>query len=80
MARRISLLEEPKMIAVGKQRLRIYVDRSSQKWIVMDAEGNFWFVPNVENSWEQRQPFEPTEQTELEPVPGHYKYMLGLPY
>ena len=27
-----------------------------------------------------RQPFHPAEETELEPVPGHYKYMLGLPF
>ena len=27
----------------------------------------------------QRQPFYPSEETALEPVPGHYKYMLGLP-
>ena len=32
----------------------------------------------IEDPWDQRQPFYPTEETELEPVPGHYKYMLGL--
>jgi hypothetical protein len=29
--------------------------------------------------WDERQPFLPAEETELEPVPGHHKYMLGLP-
>jgi hypothetical protein len=59
----------------------IYVDRVSQQWIVLDPDGNFWTVPSVDaNPWEQRQPFFPTEQTELESVPGHYKYMLGLPF
>ena len=33
-------------------------------------------VPSVENSWDHRQPFYPTEETELEPVPQHYIYML----
>ena len=49
-------------------------------WIVRDPEGNFWIVPPVEKPWENRESFTPTEETNLEPVPGHYKYMLGLPY
>jgi hypothetical protein len=58
----------------------LFVDRSSQQWVVLDADGNFWIVPSVEdNPWDQRQPFHPTEQTALEAVPGHYKSMLGLP-
>lgn len=58
----------------------LYVDRSSQQWIVLDPQGNFWLVPvNEGNAWKQRQPFCPTDETALEPVPGHYKYMLGLP-
>ena len=39
---------------------------------------DFWSVSASENSWEQRQPFQPTEETQLEPVPGHYIHMLGL--
>jgi hypothetical protein len=63
-----------------KPLLALYVDRSNQQWIVLDPDGNFWTVPSMEeNPWNQRQPFYPTEETELEPVPGHYKYMLGLP-
>ena len=67
-------------LTLRKNVVTLYVDRSSQQWIVLDPEGNFWIVPSQdENPWGQRQPFYPTEETELEPVPGHYKYMLGLP-
>jgi hypothetical protein len=63
-----------------RKNVALFVDRSSQQWIVLDPEGNFWIVPTEnENPWDERQPFYPTEETELEPVPGHYKYMLGLP-
>jgi hypothetical protein len=68
------------MIAERKQRVTLYVDRSNRQWVVLDPEGNFWIVPSVENPWDQRRPFYPTEATELEPVPGHYKHMLGLPF
>jgi hypothetical protein len=61
------------------RRLSIYVDRSSRQWIVRDADGAFWSVPAEEEGWKQREPFTPTEETELEPVPGHYHYLLGLP-
>ena len=33
----------------------------------------------MENPWDHRQPFYPTEETDLEPVPGHYRSVLGLP-
>jgi hypothetical protein len=46
---------------------------------VLDQSGRFWVLPNVENPWDQRQPIYPTEDMELEPIPGHYRYMLGLP-
>jgi hypothetical protein len=35
--------------------------------------------PAADNSWDERQPFIPAEETELEPVPERYNYMLGLP-
>jgi len=70
-------LEE--MTGVRRTHVTLYVDRSSQQWVVLDLEGNFWILPNVENPWDQRQPINPTEETELEPVPGHYRHMLGLP-
>lgn len=68
------------MTTLRKQRLSIYVDRTSKQWIVRDAEGNFWIVPAVEQAWDHRQTFTPNEETELEPVPLHYKNMLGLPF
>jgi hypothetical protein len=68
------------MLPVMKDAVKLYVDRSTQQWIVLDRDGNYWMVSSVDdNPWDQRQPFSPTEETELEPVPGHYKYMLGLP-
>jgi hypothetical protein len=68
------------MTALGKQAVALFVDPSCQHWIVRDPEGYFWVLPSAENPWEQRKPFCPTEETELEPVPGHYKAMLGLPF
>jgi hypothetical protein len=67
------------MHTVRKQATALYVDRSSRQWVVRDGEGNFWIVPSTDTPWDDRQPFSPAEETELEPVPGHYKHMLGLP-
>jgi hypothetical protein len=58
----------------------LYVDKAGQQWIVQDPDGNFWSLPIKDNPWNDRQPFTPAEETELEPVPGHYKSMLGLPF
>jgi hypothetical protein len=71
---------ERNMISPRRQRAVLFVERSSQQWIVQDPEGNFWLLPSVDNPWSQRQPFHPTEETELELIPGHYKDMLGLPF
>lgn len=68
------------MITVRKQHIALYVEKNRQQWCVRDPEGNFWIIPNVDDGWDHRQPFEPTEETELEPVPGHYIDMLGLPF
>lgn len=69
------------MIAAPSRSAAIFVDRDcTEHWIVRDPDGLFWIVPSVENAWEARQPFEPTEATDLEPVPGHYRYALGLPF
>jgi len=67
------------MVSPRKPRAVLFVERSSQQWIVLDPEGNFWLLPSVENPWSQRQPFHPTDETALELVPGHYKDMLGVP-
>ncbi|MGE5192668.1 MAG: hypothetical protein ACM3U2_09210 [Deltaproteobacteria bacterium] len=68
------------MTTLRKQRVTIFVDKPSQQWIVCDPEGNFWIVPVIEEAWEHRKPYTPSDESELEPVPGHYKYMLGLPF
>jgi hypothetical protein len=68
------------MTASHKPVVALFVDRSSQQWIVRDPEGKFWILPSVENPWDQRQPFQPTSETDLEPVPGHYKDMLRVPF
>lgn len=69
------------MIATRSRIAALYVDKARpEHWIVRDPDGSFWIVPPVENPWESRQPFEPNEATELEPIPGHYKYALGLPF
>jgi hypothetical protein len=68
------------MLTLRKNVVSLFVGRSSQRWIALDPEGNFWIVPSeYEYPWNQRQPFYPTKETELEPVPGHDKPMLGLP-
>ena len=67
------------MLTVRKRVVGIFVDRSSGQWVVRDSEGNYWVLPKTDNPWEDRQPFSPTEERELNPVPGHYRYMLNLP-
>jgi hypothetical protein len=47
---------------------------------VRDLEGRFWALPGGDAPWDRRQQFEPDAETELEPVPGHYKDMLRLPF
>lgn len=61
-------------------KMALYVDRTRRQWIVRDAVGNFWTLPSREDAWDHRRPFFPTNETELEPVPGHYRDMLGLPF
>jgi hypothetical protein len=70
---------ETEMIEVRRQTLSLFVDRSSQQWVVRDEEGNYWVLPPTTKPWDDRQPFYPAEETELESVPGHYKNLLGVP-
>lgn len=58
----------------------LFADHISNQWVVRDPEGSFWIVPYGDKGWNQRQPFYPTEDSELEPVPGHYIHMLDLPF
>jgi hypothetical protein len=67
------------MLPASNRIVAIYVTKATHQWIVRDAEGNLWSLPSTENPWDERQPFELAEEMELEPVPGHYKYVLGLP-
>jgi hypothetical protein len=68
------------MTGERKASFALYVDRYSQQWIVLDPQGRFWMLPATEEEpWTRRQPFSPTDETELEAVPGHYKHLLGLP-
>ena len=63
------------------QRLgAVFVERSTRQWVVRDPEGKFWILPALGDPWRHRLPFHPTEETDLEPVPGHYKHVLGLPF
>lgn len=66
-------------MSTGSRSMALYADRSSRQWVVRDPEGNFWVVPPAEQPWDQRQPFQIADDTDLEPVPGHYKALLGLP-
>ncbi len=57
----------------------LYVDRSVPNcWIVRDRAGAFWMVPSGDKPWEHRQPYTLTEDAQLESVPGHYKYLIGI--
>jgi hypothetical protein len=57
----------------------LYVDRSTKQWVIYDTEGRFWIVTGDGGvRGNERERFFPTEETELELVPGHYKHMLGI--
>jgi hypothetical protein len=43
-------------------------------------EGKYWVLSGEGSLWENRRPFEPAPDSDLEPVPWHYKDMLGLPF
>ena len=69
------------MLTKNNRTLGLYVDRFTHQWVVRDPEGNLWALPPSEDGcWEQRLPFEFTAETDLESVPGHYKYLLDLPF
>lgn len=68
------------MQVLSKQRVCLFVDRSTGQWVVRDPEGSMWVVPTTDNPWEQREPFAPVDDTALEVIPGHYKSMFNLPF
>jgi hypothetical protein len=73
------VMQERKTNTLRKPTLSLYVEKSCQQWVVRDTDGNFWLVPPDDDPWNHRQPYNPNEETELEPVPGHYRHLLGLP-
>jgi hypothetical protein len=68
------------MLTMPRPTVALYVDRTNQQWVVRDSDGNYWVVPAVDSGWAQREPYELTDKSELEPVPTHYKYLLDLPF
>jgi hypothetical protein len=66
------------MVALKERVAALYVDRATQKWVVRDREGNLWTLSPGENAWEDRLPFELIDENELEILPVHYIFMLGL--
>jgi hypothetical protein len=58
----------------------LFADRRSNRWIVRDPDGQFWVVPTGENGWRRREPLDPNGDLELEPIPGHYRYLFDLPF
>jgi hypothetical protein len=75
----VNLLKEAAMLETRTRLVALYVDRSTQQWVVRDDDGKLWVIRGNPDCWKTRLPFESTEKTELELVPGHYRYMLGLP-
>jgi hypothetical protein len=72
--------EEINVNGVTKRKVALFVDRFNRQWVVRDPEGSFWILPSVEDPWARREPFNPTNESDLEPVPGHYMDMLRLPF
>lgn len=66
------------MSVITHKRIQLFVDKRSRRWIARDEKGNFWALADA-NPWEERQQVIMNEEIHLEPVPGHYKHMLGIP-
>jgi hypothetical protein len=67
------------MHALRTQAVAVYVDLAGGRWVVRDTDGRFWQLPPTDDPRQDREAFSPGGGAELEPVPGHYKYLLGLP-
>ena len=68
------------MATHSKAAVALYADKAARQWVVRDADGRFWVLPQGDEPWENRRPFEPPDDADLEPVPGHYQYMLGISF
>jgi hypothetical protein len=67
-------------LTVRVRVVSIYVDRANQHWVVRDDDGRLWELPSTDNPWVDRRPYTAAGDAELDPVPGHYRDMLGLPH
>jgi hypothetical protein len=65
--------------ATFRQPVGLFVDRATQQWVVRDPDGELWLLGTTD-AWAERRPFEYTDGSELQMVPGHYRYMLDLPF
>lgn len=68
------------MTASGRRMAALFVDRTTRQWVVRGPEGRYWVLPPEDNAWDKREPFHLADETDLEPVPWHYKNLLGLPF
>ncbi len=68
------------MHTARKRAVSLFVDQSTHRWVVCDPDGRLWVLPTIDHAWEQRVPFQSTDDTLLEPVPAHYRYLLKLPF
>jgi hypothetical protein len=66
------------LVTHGKAAVALYADKAGRQWVARDADGRFWVLPPGDDPWKNRRPFDPQDNADLEPVPGHYRYMLGL--
>jgi hypothetical protein len=73
--------ESTTLLQTGVRRrvTALYVDRTTQQWVVRDTCGEFWVLPSSQDAWRHRLPFALTQDSTLEPVPGHYISLLGIP-
>jgi hypothetical protein len=58
----------------------LFVDRTTQQWVVRDPHGEYWRLPSVENCWIHREPFDRSDNVDLSVIPGHYRHALNLPF
>jgi hypothetical protein len=67
------------MVTERTRAVAVYADRAGGRWVVRDAAGDFWALPHTDDPWRDREAVEIADGAELEPVPGHYRGLLGLP-
>jgi hypothetical protein len=73
------MTDDRSLTVITHKKIHLYVDKANSQWIALDGDGNFWVLPMNDNPWERRQKIQISDELKLEPVPGHYKHMLGIP-